>query len=38
MPISMCETLVMNLEGLGADIWKGVDAQAYVHKERSSWD
>ena len=29
---------IMELEGLGADIWKGIDAQDYVHKERKSWD
>jgi len=29
---------VMELEGLGAHIWKGVDAQQYVSKERKSWD
>ena len=29
---------IMELEGLGADIWKGVDAQEYVAKERNSWD
>jgi len=29
---------VMELEGLGADIWKGIDAQEYVRKERNSWD
>ena len=29
---------IMELEGLGADIWKGVDAQKYVIKERESWD
>jgi len=29
---------IMELEGLGADIWKGIDAQDYVHKERESWD
>jgi hypothetical protein len=29
---------VMELEGLGAHIWKGVDAQQYVNKERKSWD
>jgi len=28
---------VMELEGLGAHIWKGVDAQQYVSKERKSW-
>ncbi len=29
---------IMELEGLGADIWKGVEAQEYVNKERASWD
>ena len=29
---------VMELQGLGAHIWKGVDAQQYVSKERKSWD
>ncbi len=29
---------VMELEGLGADIWKGIDAQEYVNEERGSWD
>ena len=28
---------IMELEGLGADIWKGIDAQRYVHEERESW-
>jgi hypothetical protein len=32
------KTSIMELEGLGADIWKGIDAQDYVHKERESWD
>jgi hypothetical protein len=29
---------IMELEGLGAHIWKSVDAQQYVSKERKSWD
>ncbi len=29
---------IMELEGLCADIWKGIDAQEYVRKERESWD
>jgi hypothetical protein len=29
---------IMELEGLGADIWKGIDAQEYVLRERKSWD
>jgi len=28
----------LELEGLGAEIWKGIDAQEYVMKERESWD
>lgn len=28
---------IMELEGLGADLWKGIDAQEYVCKERDSW-
>jgi hypothetical protein len=29
---------VMGLEGLGAEIWRGVDVQAYIDAERDSWD
>jgi len=29
---------IMELEGLGADIWSSVDAQQYVREERESWD
>ena len=29
---------IMELEGLGANIWEGIDAQDYVRKERESWD
>ncbi len=29
---------VMELEGLGSDIWKGIGAQEYVNEERESWD
>jgi len=28
---------IMELEGLGAELWKGIDAQEYVRKERDSW-
>lgn len=28
---------IMELEGLGARLWKGIDAQEYVSKERESW-
>jgi hypothetical protein len=29
---------ILELEGLGAEEWKGIDAQEYVRKERESWD
>ena len=29
---------ILELEGLGADEWKGINAQDYVRKERQSWD
>jgi hypothetical protein len=28
---------IMELEGLGAYIWKDMDAQRYVNEERKSW-
>lgn len=29
---------VLELEGLGAEIWEGVDAQKYVDELRREWD
>jgi hypothetical protein len=29
---------VMELEGLGAEIWRDFDAQAYIDQERTSWE
>ena len=29
---------ILELEGLGAEIWKGIDPDEYVAKERDSWD
>lgn len=29
---------LLDLEGLGAEIWRGIDAQAYIDAERDSWD
>ena len=29
---------LLELEGLGAEIWEGVDAQEYVNQLRSEWD
>lgn len=28
---------IMELEGLGKNIWQGIDAQEYVNRERQSW-
>jgi len=29
---------ILELEGLGAEIWAGVDAQQYVNELRNDWD
>lgn len=29
---------IMELHGLGAEIWEEVDAQTYVHELRQEWD
>ncbi|MDB9515376.1 hypothetical protein PN466_00150 [Roseofilum reptotaenium CS-1145] len=29
---------IMDLEGLGKEIWHGLDAQEYVNQERDSWN
>lgn len=29
---------IMELEGLGAEIWKNIDTEMYISKERESWD
>jgi len=29
---------LMELAGLGAEIWEGIDAQEYVNQLRSEWD
>ena len=29
---------IMELRGLGKEIWEGIDAQEYVNNERASWD
>lgn len=29
---------IMELEGLGKQIWQGIDAQEYVNQERTSWN
>jgi hypothetical protein len=29
---------ILELEGLGKEVWQGIDAQEYVDRERASWD
>ena len=29
---------ILELEGLGAEIWKGIDPKEYLLEERQSWD
>jgi hypothetical protein len=29
---------ILELSGLGAEIWNGIDAQEYVRSERASWN
>ena len=29
---------ILELEGLGAEIWAGVDVEEYINRERDSWD
>ncbi len=35
-PVS--RTSVLDLEGLGREIWQGLDAQEYVNQERAAWN
>ena len=36
--ISSRQRSILELQGLGKEIWQGMDAQEYVNKERASWD
>jgi hypothetical protein len=29
---------LLKLEGLGAEIWQGIDAQVYINELRKEWD
>ena len=29
---------ILELEGLGAEIWEGINAREYVRREREAWD
>ncbi len=31
-------TSILELQGLGKEIWQGIDAQKYVDRERASWN
>ena len=37
-PASPPTRSLLELEGLGAEIWEGVDAQEYVNELRKEWD
>jgi hypothetical protein len=37
-PGSQGRVSIMELQGLGKEIWQGIDAQEYVDRERSSWN
>ncbi len=37
-PIATPTRSIMELEGLGAELWQGVDAQKYVDMLRDEWD
>lgn len=29
---------IMELQGLGKELWKGIDAAEYIRREREEWD
>lgn len=29
---------ILELQGLGKEIWRGIDAQEYIDRERASWN
>lgn len=29
---------ILDLRGLGAEVWRGIDAQSYVDQQRNEWD
>jgi hypothetical protein len=32
------EHSLLELEGVGAEIWQGIDAQQYINEQRDEWD
>lgn len=37
-PVPSPKRSILEFEGVGAEIWKGIDAQEYVNQLRSEWD
>lgn len=37
-PVLPKKRSILEFEGLGKEIWKGVDAQKYINELRSEWD
>jgi hypothetical protein len=37
-PAAESHTSIFQLQGLGKEIWQGIDAQDYVDSERASWN
>jgi hypothetical protein len=37
-PATETLTSILQLQGLGKEIWKGIDAQDYVDRERAAWN
>jgi hypothetical protein len=37
-PSSASPSSILELCGLGKEIWEGIDAQEYVREERASWN
>ncbi len=37
-PVDEPRNSIMELQGLGKEIWHGINAQEYINRERESWD
>ena len=37
-PVSKKSNRITDLKGLGKEIWKNVDVEEYIKKERETWD
>lgn len=38
LPVEPLKHSIMELHGLGKEIWQGIDAQEYVNQLRAEWD